>query len=351
MPGTDTASGEASGRLRVVDMHTAGEPVRIIVDGYPRLLGHTILDKRREARERHDRIRTMVMLEPRGHAEMYGVIPVAPTAPSADLAVLFMHNEGYSTMCGHATIAMGRFAVERGLVVIDKPVTRFGLECPCGVVQVDVQVGADGRAGGVTFDSVPAFVASRDLDIDVPRLGRVRVDIAYGGAFYAILPASRIGLALIGGDIAALRGAAVAITEAIRAAIPIVHPSEPDLGFLYGTILIDDTPCESERPSANLCVFGDGQIDRSPTGSGVTARMALDHEAGRIAPRHQRRFASATGECFTGEIVETSTTAGLNCVTVRVGGRAYFTGETTFVIEDSDPLRDGFALHRFASPR
>ena len=210
---------------RVIDMHTAGEPVRIVVDGYPALAGATILDKRRDALEHHDHVRRLLMLEPRGHAEMYGAILVPPSTPGAALGVLFCHHEGYSTMCGHATIALGRFAVDRGLVPAAAPVARFGLECPCGVVAVTVAIDPDGRPGEVSFDSVPAFVLARDLEVSVAGLGTVRLDIAYGGAFYAILPASRIGHALVGAPIAPLRDAACRITEAIRATVPILVAS------------------------------------------------------------------------------------------------------------------------------
>jgi trans-L-3-hydroxyproline dehydratase len=335
---------------RVIDMHTAGEPVRIVVEGYPALAGATILDKRRDALDRHDHVRRLLMLEPRGHAEMYGAILVPPAAPGAALGVLFCHHEGYSTMCGHATIALGRFAVDRGLVPASAPVTRFGLECPCGVVDVTVAIGADGSPGEVAFDSVPAFVLARDLEIAVEGLGAVRLDIAYGGAFYAILPASRIGHALVGAPIAALRDAACRITATIRATIPIIHPTEPDLGFLYGTILTDDVLPGDGRTSANLCVFGDGQIDRSPTGSGVTARLALAHARGEIAPGARMRFAGATGHCFTGEVVATGRIGSHDATTIRVGGRSHYSGESLFRLEPGDALGAGFLLDRFAAP-
>jgi trans-L-3-hydroxyproline dehydratase len=253
-------------------------------------------------------------------------------------------------MCGHATIALGRFAVDRGIVPATAPATRFGLECPCGVVAVTVAVDAAGRPGDVSFDSVPAFVLARDLEVVVDGLGTLRLDIAYGGAFYAILPASRLGLALAGAPIAPLREAACRITEAIRARVPIVHPAEPDLGFLYGTILTDDTRPGAGATSANLCVFGDGQIDRSPTGSGVTARLALAHAAGDIGPGIRARFAGATGHCFDGEVVATGRLSGLDTVTVRVTGRAHYSGEATFRLEPGDALGAGFLLDRFAPP-
>ena len=330
----------ASETYRTIDMHTAGEPVRIVVEGYPELPGATILDKRRTAKERFDHIRTRLMLEPRGHPEMYGVIPVKPSLPGAALAVLFTHNSGYSTMCGHATIAIGRWAVEHGLVPAVRPVTEFGLECPCGLVRVRAELDEAG-VGQVTFDSVPAFVLALDRAVEVPGFGRVTLDIAFGGAFYAILPASRLGLRLRGGPVAALAAAGVAVTAAVRAAVPIRHPTEPDLSFLYGTILTDDAVPPEE--SWNVCVFGEGQVDRSPTGSGVTARMALDHAKGLLPPNRRRMFRSVTGGAFSGEIVQ----AGEGSVVVRVGGRAYYSGRSEFVVEGEDSLRDGFSAATF----
>ena len=260
--------------LTVTDMHTAGEPVRIVTGGYPALEGASILDKRRDAKTRHDHLRRALMLEPRGHAEMYGVIPVEPSDPRAVFACLFMHGEGYSTMCGHATIALGRWLIESGRVAAVEPQTRFAIEVPCGVVDLVCDV-EGGRVTRTAFDSVPAFLAIEDLSIEVEGLGPALCDVAYGGAFYAVLPSSRLGLDFFATPMDDLRRAAVTITAHIRKHTAIRHPVEPDLGFLYGTILTDDAP--PPETTSNLCVFAEGQIDRSPTGSGVTARMALDH--------------------------------------------------------------------------
>jgi trans-L-3-hydroxyproline dehydratase len=324
--------------LRVVDMHTAGEPVRIVVEGYPELRGRTILDKRREALARHDHLRRALMLEPRGHAGMYGIIPVAPSGPEAVMGALFTHNEGYSTMCGHATIALGRFLVETGRVPAREPETAFALELPCGLVSVTCRVEA-GRVAETEFESVPAFLSQRDLPVAVEGFGTVSLDVAYGGAFYAVVPASRLGLDFMGTPLDALTRAAVAVTEAVRATVPISHPDEPDLGFLYGTILTDDA--RPPEPTFNLCVFAEGQIDRSPTGSGVTARVARDHAWGTMtADGPVRTFHGPTGLGFTGRIARVLGDA----VTVRVAGTSAFTGESTFRIEPDDPLAYGFAL-------
>lgn len=334
--------------IHVVDMHTAGEPVRIVEAGYPPLAGATILEKRRDAQTRLDHLRTMLMLEPRGHDGMYGVIPTAPCAAGADLAVLFTHQEGYSTMCGHATIAIGRWAVDTGRVALVDGKASFGLEAPCGVIRVDVEAG-DGAAARVAFESVASFAHALDRIVDVPGFGPVRLDIAFGGAFYAILPASRIGLSLMETPLARLVQTATAITDAIRTGAPIVHPAEPDLGFLYGTILTDDVApgAHDDEPSYNLCIFADGQIDRSPTGSGVTARIALAAAKGEMAVGDSCEMRGVSGEGFVGTLAAT-TGSGIEAVSrVRVSGQAWYSGRSEMIAEPGDRFGSGFTLpHR-----
>lgn len=333
--------------IRVVDMHTAGEPVRIVEAGYPPLVGNTILEKRRDAQTRLDHLRTMIMLEPRGHDGMYGVIPTEPCAAGADLAVLFTHQEGYSTMCGHATIAIGRWAVDTGRVALVDGKARFGLEAPCGVIQVEVEADDDGGAR-VAFKSVEAFANAIDRTVEVPGLGPVSVDVVFGGAFYAILPASRIGLSLMETPLAALVQAATAITGTIRAGAPITHPTEPDLGFLYGTILTDDVVLGAHggRPSYNLCVFADGQIDRSPTGSGVTARIALAAAKGEMKVGDSCEIRGVSGEGFVGTLAATNGTGPAAVSRVRVAGQSWYSGRSEMIAEPGDRFGAGFTLPR-----
>lgn len=330
--------------IDVVDMHTAGEPVRIITGGYPELTGATILDKRREAQARHDHIRRALMLEPRGHAGMYGVIPCAPSAQAraqgADLACLFTHASGYSTMCGHATIAIGRWAVEAGLVdhrmAPDRRSARFGLELPCGIVTVEARI-EEGRVVASGYESAPAFVSELDVAIEVPGLGPVTLDIVFGGAFYAILPVSRLGLDFEA-PLKERIGAGMAVFHALRAQRPApCHPDEPDLSFLYGVILTDDA--KGEEDTRNLCLFGEGQIDRSPTGSGVTARMALDLARGHITQMRSRRFLGPTCEAFTASAWRDGA-----ATRARVEGRSFHSARARFEIEADDPLGEGFLL-------
>jgi len=327
--------------ITTVEMHTGGEPLRIVTGGYPALAGATLLEKRREARERHDRLRRLLMREPRGHAEMYGAVLVPPDDPAADLAVLFLHNEGYSTMCGHAVIALGRYAIDKGLVAAMVPTTQVAIQCPCGLVVATVTVEGS-KSGAVSFESVPAFAAALDAPVSVPGYGEVRVDIGYGGAFYAILPAATLGLSLTDNPLGTKLAAAKAVTAALRDHPSIVHPEEPDLSFLYGTILTEAP--DAPGPARNLCVFGGGQIDRSPTGSGVTARLAVDHAKGLIGPGDTRDFLSVTGSRFTGAVVRDARCGDRPAVVVRVAGQAHYSGEAVFRLEEDDPFAEGFLL-------
>lgn len=321
--------------LSTVEMHTGGEPTRIIVEGWPRLTAPTLLGKRRECLEKHDALRRGLMLEPRGHDGMYGALLVEPDHPDADLAVLFMHNEGYSTMCGHATIALARWAVESGRV--KGPAVR--LQCPCGLVIANVS-----PDGSVRFESVPSFVYALGRIAPTRSWGPVNVDIAYGGAFYAFLPADSIGLDLKRSPMRAIADAGEEIALAAAKAIPIDHASEPDLAFLYGTILTDGGNGQ-DAPSRNVCIFAGRQVDRSPTGSGVSARMALQVARRQVTLGEARRFESCTGAVFTGKALREGPPVGpLKSVIVEVGGTAYQTGEARFTFDERDPLCEGFSL-------
>lgn len=339
--------GSFPGSIETVDMHTGGEPVRIVAAGYPPIPGATILDKRRYARDNLDHLRRLIMFEPRGHYDMYGVIPVEPDLPDADMAVLFIHNEGYSTMCGHATIALGRYAVDQGIVTARAPLTEVRLQCPCGLVRVTVEVEAtpDGfRTGAASFVSVPSFAFALDRTLEVAGIGVVPFDIGYGGAFYALVDVAAIGLDLAASSLSELVEAADRITKAVAAAVPLDHPDDPDLAFLYGTILTDGSDGFGGAPTRNLCVFAEREVDRSPTGSGVSARIAVQHARGSIGLGQTRQFESVTGAIFTAKAVQAERAGRFDAVRVEVGGRAYYSGRSTFWVEPGDPLGGGFLL-------
>ena len=329
-------------KITTIDTHTEGEPFRVITDGYPELSGESILARRRYALEKLDDLRTALMWEPRGHADMYGCIVTPPVTPEADFGVLFMHNEGYSTGCGHGIIAITTVAVEAGLLTMTSPETRVKIDAPSGLVTAYARV-AEGRVQSVYFHNVPSFVLVLDEAVDVPGLGKVRYDIAYGGAFYAFVQAEEVGVGCSPEDVRALIEKGMAIKRAIMAARPIPHPFEEDLSFLYGTIFIGP-PQEPGAHSRNVCIFAEGEVDRSPTGTGVSARLAIHHARGEISLNEPITIESIIGSRFSGRVVQTTTFGPHPAIIPEVEGTAHITGRHEFLIDPNDPLRNGFLL-------
>lgn len=329
--------------LTVVDMHTGGEPLRIVTGGYPSIPRGTILEKRAYVRDHLDHLRKILMFEPRGHYDMYGALLVEPDLPGADLAVLFMHNEGYSTMCGHAIVALGRYAIDEGLVAKQEPVTIVNIEAPCGLVVASVEV-RDGKAGAVSFESVPAFLFAGNQTIELLGHGTIGFDIAYGGAFYALADCHQFGLEFGRSRVRDFIDAATALTDRLKVEFPLSHPDHADLAFLYGTILTDGRDAFSDEVTKNVCVFAEAEVDRSPTGSGVTARLAAMHAKGEIAIGQTRTFESIAGSRFSGAVVRTAKAGLHEAIIARVGGRAYYSGRAEFIVEPDDELGRGFLL-------
>ena len=315
-----------------VDYHTGGEPFRIVTSGVEPLQGATILDKRRDALERLDHVRRLLVNEPRGHADMYGCHVVEPNDEGADLGVVFFHNAGYSTACGHGTIALVTWALEEGIVERCEGENRVVVDVPSGRLETVATVGG-GRVRSVTFRNVPSFVWATDL-----RVGDIIVDVAFGGAFYASLP-ERVEPAELPRLIALGRE----IKRGLEARHEIVHPVEPELRDVYGVIFWQQ---EGDQPltQRNVTVFADGEVDRSPCGSGTSARLAL-LDASRQLPRGaELRHLSIVGSSFTGRVVGEVDLAGRPAVVTEVTGTAYRTGEGSFVLDPDDPLGEGFLL-------
>jgi trans-L-3-hydroxyproline dehydratase len=332
-------------RITTLDAHAAGEPLRIIVDGMPPLHGATILERRRDMRERFDHVRQALMWEPRGHYNMYGCLLTPPVTPEAHLGVIFLHNEGYSTMCGHGVIALVTALIEAGAIAPTGPQMPINLDTPAGLVRATAHCDDDGRVERVSFLNVPSFVYARDLTIELPEIGQITVDIAFGGAFYAIVPAERVGMQVAREQTAQLVAAGEAIKRAANAALPIQHPTETDLSFLYGTILTG--PAEApEHHSRNICIFADAEVDRSPTGTGVSARLALYHAKGELKPNETIVVESILGRhsTFSGRVVESTQVGSYPAVVPEVGGTAHITGYHQFTIDLHDELGRGFLL-------
>lgn len=310
--------------LDYVDMHTAGEPVRILTGGGPRPDGDTLLDKRDWFRDHADWVRRMSMWEPRGHFDMYGVIPVEPDRPEADVAVLFIHNSGYSTMCGHATLALARWFVESGRVAGPD----VAIQVPAGLVEARF----DGARS--TYVGTPSFVTGRASTNAAGT--EVEATIAFGGAFYALVTAEDLGVDL--DDVASVVERASATTTALSGHPTIRHPSDDRMAFLYGTI-VTDGGAGSVTPSRNVCVFADRQVDRSPTGSGVQARLAAARAVGSVSIGEPRAFVGPTGVPFVGTIMrEIAGSEGGPAVVVEVSGTSHHVGSGTLVREPNDGL-------------
>ena len=334
-------------RITTIDAHCAGEPLRIFTGGLPPIPGDTILAKRRYAEERLEQLRTATMWEPRGHADMYGAILTEAVTPDGHAGVLFLHNEGFSTMCGHGIIALAQVGVETGLLhgepaPDDPAVLEIRLDTPAGRVTAYARR-EENRVTEVWFHNVPSFVYAREQKVAVEGLGQVRYDVAFGGAFYAFCRAEEVGVGLGPENYRELIDVGMRIKRAVMTSLLIRHPVEIDLGFLYGTIFTGPAH-DPAHHSRNVCIFADGEVDRSPTGTGVSARVALHYKRGEIGLDEPFIVESILGATFTGAVVETTTFHGYEAVIPRVSGRAYICGRNELLIDPHDPLAYGFLL-------
>ncbi|EPJ49987.1 MAG: proline racemase [Osedax symbiont Rs2] len=330
-------------KITTLDCHTGGEPLRIITAGFPELLGDTVLQRRRYCLEHFDHLRTAVMFEPRGHADMYGVLVTPPERVNSHFGAIFIHNEGYSTMCGHAIIALSKFAVESGMVERTGNVTEVRIDAPCGLITAWAKSDAKGQVTETTFDCVPSFVAQQDAFVDVPGFGKIRFDLAYGGAFYAYVNAGDVGLSCEAKDYNELIRIGRLIKQSVNQHFEISHPYEQDLGFLYGTIFVEELD-DSELHSRNVCVFAEGEVDRSPTGSGVSGRAAIHYGRGDIAINQPINISSILDSRFVVEVQREQQYGPYQAIIPRVTGSAHISGKSEFIIDPSDPLKDGFIL-------
>ncbi len=329
-------------RITAVDAHTAGEPLRIITSGFPELPGDSILAKRRYAKAHHDDLRKALMWEPRGHADMYGALITEPVTPDGDCGILFLHNEGFSTMCGHGIIGLAKVGLDTGL--IDKPGDQpvIKMDTPAGRVTAYGKR-ENGRCVSVSFHNVPSFVFALDQMVVVPGLGTIRYDVAFGGAFYAYVNAADVGVGLDDAHFRQLIDVGMRIKHAVMDSLDIQHPFEADLGFLYGVIFVGEAH-DPANHSRNVCIFADGELDRCPTGTGVSGRVALQFAKGEIGLKRPFTVESILGTTFTGEALETTRFGPYDAVIPQVTGSAFITGVNQLLVDPDDPLKHGFLL-------
>jgi trans-L-3-hydroxyproline dehydratase len=340
--------------LRTIDAHAAGEPLRLVVDGWPAPRGRTMLERRAWALEHQDHLRRALMLEPRGHLDMYGALLTEPERSDSDAGVLFMHNEGFSTMCGHGIIAVTTIAIERGLVT-SRPADRPGdgrsathaltLDAPAGQIRIRARVEEhDGRrrVSDVSFVNVPSFVLASAVPVSLGRRN-FTVDVAFGGAFYAIVDAESAGLPMTSDRLVDLRQAGMAIKRAVEAAVIVVHPEEPGLTGIYGTIFTGP-PSRDDAHLRNVTVFAEAEVDRSPCGTGTCAVLSVLDAMGLASADTPFVHESIIGTVFRVRVVGRTEAGGRPAIVPELTGDAWITGEHTFLIDPRDPLAGGFRV-------
>ncbi|MFA8450612.1 MAG: proline racemase family protein [Bacteroidales bacterium] len=327
-------------QFHTVDLHTEGEPLRVITKGLPELKGNTLLEKREDFIRNYDFIRKLIILEPRGHADMYGAIMLEPINSDADFAVFFLHNEGYSTMCGHGIIALTKFVLDTSIFHKRGERVKLKIDTPAGRV-VSEAIIKRGKVEKVYFCNVPSFVYKANRNIFIEDFGVVKYDIVFGGAFYAIIDSGQLSLGLSSKDYFSIVETGIKLKEAIVNVDEIRHPYIKELSFLYGVIFTGKA-LEEGHHSRNVCVFANGEIDRSPTGTGVSARVALLFSRGEIEKNQRIIIESILGTTFSVEIQDDIVYGPYQAVVPVVGGSSSIIGDSRFYLDSEDNIQEGF---------
>ena len=329
--------------ITAVDSHTEGEPARIVIGGaVPFVPGKTMFEKWVYAKKNIDHFRTMLMYEPRGHSAMSGSIIMKPTTPEADIGILFIEVSGWLPMCGHGTIAACTVLLETGIIEPVEPVTKFTLDTPAGLVKAEVEV-KDGKAGKVSIRNVPSFLYKSDVKVDVSTVGKVKLDISYGGNFYAILPAKDVGLEVLPELNNELIETGRKIRKAVNEQVEVVHPENPKIDICSHVRLLGPTS-KAKKGTRNAVIYGPGQIDRSPCGTGTSAEIAMHYAKGNLKLNEEFICESIIGSTFGAKAVEETRVGGYKAIVPEISGRAWITGIQQFVLDPDDPFPTGFYL-------
>jgi proline racemase len=331
--------------ITTTDYHTGGEPFRIVTGGVQALEGRTVPERRRWAAANIDHVRQLLVNEPRGHADMYGAFVTPPDDADGDLGVVFFHNEGYSTACGHGTIALVTWALDSGRIAVEPGATEVGVmvDVPSGRLACTARLDGTGRVEAVRFRNVPSFVLARDLTVGTSR-GPLTLDVAFGGAFYGSLDVTTLGLHVEPSALPILIAIQRELRPAIERAIDVVHPLEPELRGIYGVIFWESLSGWAGSEQRNVTVFADGEVDRSPCGSGTSARLAIIAARGEIGVGETFTNRSIVDSVFDAAVFGTTEVAGRPAVHTWVEGSAFRTGDHTFTLDERDPLDRGVLL-------
>lgn len=328
--------------IQAVDSHTMGEPTRVVTGGIPSIKGNTMPEKKAYLENNMDYVRTAIMHEPRGHKDMFGSIITAPTTEEADLGIIFMDGGGYLNMCGHGSIGAATIAVETGMVEVKEPYTDIVLEAPAGLVKAKVKV-ENGKAVEASIVNVPSFLYKEGVVIYVPNIGNVKVDISFGGSFFALVDSRELGIDICPENSTKLTEIGLMIRDIINSTVEIKHPTlehikTVDLVEIYG-------PAKNSKATyQNVVVFGEGQVDRSPCGTGTSAKMAALYAKGKLNIGEDFIYESILGTMFKGRILEETMVGSYKGIIPEITGSAYITGFNHFVIDEDDPVKYGFSL-------
>lgn len=328
--------------LKYVDTHTMGEPTRIIVDGLPEIIGDTMMEKKKYLESNLDHIRTKAMHEPRGHKDMFGAIITKPTHKDADWGVIFMDGGGYLNMCCHGSIGVATLLVERGYVKAKEPVTYITLDTPAGLVDAKVKV-KNGKALGVSITNVPSFLYKKDIEISLPSVGKIPLDISFGGSFFALVKAEDLKLDLSVENIDKLVKYGLEIRNILNKEIYLSHPTNPNINTVDLVEIYGKASCE-DADLKNVVIFGAGQVDRSPCGTGTSAKLATLYGKGLLKMNEPFVYESITGTKFIGRVIEETKIGDYNGIIPEVTGRAFITGYGYLVANEEDLFKYGFIL-------
>ena len=328
--------------IHAVDSHTMGEPTRIVVGGIPKIPGKTMAEKKEYLQKEMDNVRTAIMLEPRGHNDMFGSILTSPVNEEADFGIIFMDGGGYLNMCGHGSIGAVTVSIETGMVEAVEPVTYVKMDTPAGLISAEAKV-KNGKVKEVSIVNVPAFLYKENISVEVPEIGEVKFDISFGGSFFAIVNAKQLGLKIEPKNTNKLTEIALQLRDIINENIEIQHPT---LSHIKTVDLIEiyDEPTHPEANYKNVVIFGQGQVDRSPCGTGTSAKLATLYSKGELKEGEVFVYESILGTLFKGKIVGTGKVGDFTTITPEITGAAFITGFNHFVIDEEDPVKYGFLL-------
>lgn len=327
--------------IKAIDSHTMGEPTRVIYDGFPALPGETMMQKKEYLTEHYDHLRSALMLEPRGHRDMFGALLTEPVHQEADFGVIFMESSGCLNMCGHGSIGTAAVIVETGMIPVTEPYTDVVLDAPSGLIRARVHV-VDGKAQEVSILNVPSFLYRERQQVTLPGWGEIRFDIAFGGSFFAIVNAEEIGLLLEADNLGPIEALGMQLLNEINRSISVKHPvldiKTVDLVEFY-------SHTDTEKANMKNCVvFGDGQIDRSPCGTGTSAKVASLYARGQLKLGEEFVYESITGSLFRAVAVSETEVGGYKAIIPRITGSAYLTGMSQWILDERDPQVYGFLL-------